>query len=139
MTLMEQETHLNSLGRPWESLKDGFAARVTASLLKGLTPIAKWKSSPRPQSQSACQGNLFPARETTGDSAGIMAAIITIHIPMNEAAEASQLWPCILIQAIDMVQPAGMAIPPDMVALPQSRPPLHQPITILQVVLFAVQ
>jgi hypothetical protein len=26
MTLMEQETHLNSLGRPWQSLKDGFAA-----------------------------------------------------------------------------------------------------------------
>jgi hypothetical protein len=33
---------------------------------------------------------------------------------MNEAAEVSQLWPCVFIQAIDMVQPPGMAMPPDM-------------------------
>ena len=26
MTLMQQEAHLNSLGTPWQSLKDSFAA-----------------------------------------------------------------------------------------------------------------
>jgi len=50
-----------------------------------------------------------------GTSAGsIMAAIITTHILTYETAEPSQLWPCILIQAIDMVQPPGMAMPPDI-------------------------
>ncbi|MBZ5499744.1 MAG: hypothetical protein LAP85_25375 [Acidobacteriia bacterium] len=43
-----------------------------------------------------------------------MAAIITTHIPMNEAAASSQVCPGILIHAIDMVQPPGIAMPPDM-------------------------
>ena len=43
----------------------------------------------------------------------IMANIITSHIAMNEAAAMPQLCPGILIHIIDMVQPPGMAIPPD--------------------------
>jgi hypothetical protein len=43
-----------------------------------------------------------------------MATIITTHIPMNEAAAPSHVCPDILIQAIDMVQPPGIGIPPDM-------------------------
>jgi hypothetical protein len=44
----------------------------------------------------------------------IMATIITTHIPMNAAAAPSQDCPGILIQAMDMVQPPGMGMPPDM-------------------------
>src|ERR1700681_4514583 len=44
----------------------------------------------------------------------IMAAIITNHIPRNEETASNQLCPCILIQVIDMIQPPGMAMPPDM-------------------------
>jgi hypothetical protein len=43
-----------------------------------------------------------------------MATIITIHIAMNEAAAPSQLCPGIRIHAIDMVQPPGIRIPPDI-------------------------
>ena len=42
----------------------------------------------------------------------IIATIITTHIPMNDAAAADQVRPGICIQAIDMVQPPGIAIPP---------------------------
>ncbi len=44
----------------------------------------------------------------------IMATIITTHIPMNEAAAPSQVCPGILIHAIDMVQPPGIAMPPEL-------------------------
>jgi hypothetical protein len=43
-----------------------------------------------------------------------MATIITIHIAMNAAAAPSQVWLGILIHAIDIVEPPGIAIPPDM-------------------------
>jgi hypothetical protein len=44
----------------------------------------------------------------------IMATIIITHINTNEAAAPSQVCPGILIHAIDMVQPPGIAMPPDM-------------------------
>jgi|SRR5450631_380444 hypothetical protein len=44
----------------------------------------------------------------------IMAAIITTHIPMNVAAAPTQVCPDILIHAIDMVQPPGIAMLPDI-------------------------
>ena len=44
----------------------------------------------------------------------IIATIITNHIAMKEAAEPGQLWPGILIHAIDMVQPPGIGMPPDI-------------------------
>ena len=43
-----------------------------------------------------------------------MAVIITTHISMNEAAAPGQVCPGILIHAIDMTQPPGMAMPPDI-------------------------
>jgi len=43
-----------------------------------------------------------------------MATIMTTHIPMTMAAAISQFCPGILIHAIDMIQPPGMAMPPDM-------------------------
>src|SRR5258708_35858748 len=62
----------------------------------------------------------------------IIAAIITIHMPMKEVEAKSQVWPPILIHAIDIVQPPGMGMPPDMerhhtsvpVALATNRSPL---------------
>src|SRR6185436_12608686 len=42
----------------------------------------------------------------------IIATIIRIHIPTNEAAAAGQVWPGIRIQAIDIVQPPGIGISP---------------------------
>jgi hypothetical protein len=42
----------------------------------------------------------------------IIATIITTHIPRNEAAAPGQDCPGILIQAMDMVQPPGMGMPP---------------------------
>jgi hypothetical protein len=48
-----------------------------------------------------------------GTSEGsIIATIITIHMPTNAAALRAHVWPGIRIQAIDMVQPPGMDIPP---------------------------
>src|SRR5437879_5827925 len=44
----------------------------------------------------------------------IMATIITTHVTMNEAAAPTQVCPGILIHAIDLVQPPGIAMPPDM-------------------------
>jgi hypothetical protein len=47
MTLMEQETHLNSLGRPWDSLKDGFAAardRQIEAVHKNASIREEWKA-----------------------------------------------------------------------------------------------
>ncbi|HUL58854.1 MAG TPA: hypothetical protein VLU43_06255 [Anaeromyxobacteraceae bacterium] len=44
----------------------------------------------------------------------IIAAIITIHIPMNAAAAPGQLCPGILIHAMDMTQPPGIGMPPDI-------------------------
>src|SRR5512135_1806267 len=42
----------------------------------------------------------------------IIATIITTHMPRNEAAAAGQDCPGILIQAMDMVQPPGIGMPP---------------------------
>jgi hypothetical protein len=42
----------------------------------------------------------------------IMATIITTHIPRNDAAAPGHVWPGIRIQAIDIVQPPGIGIPP---------------------------
>jgi hypothetical protein len=47
MTLMEQETHLNSLGRPWQSLKDSFAEgrdRHIEAVHKNAAILEEWKS-----------------------------------------------------------------------------------------------
>jgi len=47
MTLMEQETHLNSLGRPWESLKDGFGGcrdRPIEAVYKDTSVREEWKA-----------------------------------------------------------------------------------------------
>src|SRR5262245_1335611 len=44
----------------------------------------------------------------------IMATIMRIHIAMKDAAASGHVWPGIRIHAIDMVQPPGIAIPPDM-------------------------
>src|SRR5262249_32174342 len=44
----------------------------------------------------------------------IMATIIRSHMPRNVAAAPVQPWPGIRIQAIDIVQPPGMGIPPDI-------------------------
>jgi hypothetical protein len=41
-----------------------------------------------------------------------MAIIITIHMTMNDAAASIQVCPGIRIQAMDMVQPPGMGMPP---------------------------
>ena len=42
----------------------------------------------------------------------IIATIITSHIPMKEAVAPSHVCVGILIHAIDMVQPPGIAMPP---------------------------
>src|SRR6266404_2225239 len=42
----------------------------------------------------------------------IIATIITAHIPRNDAAAPGHVCPGIRIQAIDIVQPPGIAIPP---------------------------
>lgn len=44
----------------------------------------------------------------------IMASIINVHMAMNEAAAPAQVCPGIFIQVMDMVQPPGMGMPPDM-------------------------
>ena len=43
-----------------------------------------------------------------------MASIITTHMPMKAVAAPGQDWPGINIHAMDMVQPPGMGMPPDM-------------------------
>jgi hypothetical protein len=43
----------------------------------------------------------------------IIAAIITIHIPINPAAALSQLCPVIPVQTIDELDPLAIDIPPD--------------------------
>jgi hypothetical protein len=49
----------------------------------------------------------------------IIATIITIHMPRNDAAAPGHVCPGIRIHAIDIVQPPGIRISPiaDMVAL----------------------
>jgi hypothetical protein len=42
----------------------------------------------------------------------IIATIITIHMPSNEAAAPAHVCPGIRIHAIDIVQPPGISIPP---------------------------
>ena len=42
----------------------------------------------------------------------IIAAIITAHMPRNDAAAPGHVCPGIRIHAIDIVQPPGIAIPP---------------------------
>ena len=44
-----------------------------------------------------------------------MAIIIATHMETNIALAAAQLWPGMRIQIIDIVQPPGIAMPPDMV------------------------
>src|SRR5512144_871191 len=41
-----------------------------------------------------------------------MAAVITTHMPRNEAAAPSEVCPGIRIHAIDIVQPPGIGISP---------------------------
>src|SRR5262245_3721759 len=41
-----------------------------------------------------------------------MATIITVHMPRNETAADSHVWPGIRIHVIDIVQPPGIGIPP---------------------------
>lgn len=41
----------------------------------------------------------------------IIAIIITIHMPMNEAAASGHVCPGIRIHTIDIVQPPGIGIP----------------------------
>ena len=48
----------------------------------------------------------------------IIATIITTHMPRNDAAAAGHVCPGIRIHAIDIVQPPGIGIPPDMDAHP---------------------
>jgi len=43
-----------------------------------------------------------------------MAIIMASHINMNITAEAAQVWPGIRIHIMDIVQPPGMGIPPDI-------------------------
>ena len=42
----------------------------------------------------------------------IIATIIAIHMPRNDAAAPAHVCPGIRIHAIDIVQPPGMGIPP---------------------------
>src|SRR5436190_2285155 len=42
----------------------------------------------------------------------IIAAIITVHMPRNNAAAPGHVWPGIRIHAIDIVQPPGIVISP---------------------------
>jgi hypothetical protein len=42
----------------------------------------------------------------------IIATIITIHMPRNDAAAPGHVCPGMRIHAIDMVHPPGIAIPP---------------------------
>src|SRR5260370_17142830 len=44
----------------------------------------------------------------------IMASIINVHMGMNGADGADQVWPRIVIQVMEMVQPPGMGMPPDI-------------------------
>jgi hypothetical protein len=51
-----------------------------------------------------------------------MASIMAPHIPMNAPAASAQLWPGILIQAMDITHPPGMAMALDI-------DPHHQTVT----------
>src|SRR4029079_6188119 len=42
----------------------------------------------------------------------IIATIITAHMPTNDIAVIVHVWPGIRIQAIDIVQPPGISMPP---------------------------
>src|SRR5262245_23461544 len=42
----------------------------------------------------------------------IIAAIITIHMPTNDAAAPGHVWPGIRIHTIDIVQPPCIGMPP---------------------------
>ncbi len=73
----------------------------------------------------------YPASMGTRDGS-IMATIITIHMPMKAVAAPSHVCPGILIHAIDMVQPPGMGMPPDMDAHQETvAPPLAMKRTAL--------
>lgn len=43
-----------------------------------------------------------------------MASIISVHIAKNAPAAPAHVRPGMRIQVIDMVQPPGMTIPPDI-------------------------
>src|SRR5262249_45553406 len=53
----------------------------------------------------------------------IIATIITIHIPRNDAPAPSQLCPGIFIHAMDMVQPPAIGMPAPDMAPPQATVP----------------
>jgi len=43
-----------------------------------------------------------------------MASIIAVHIAKKDVDAAAELWPGMRIQVMDIVQPPGMTMPPDM-------------------------
>ena len=64
---------------------------------------------------SACRRSACRYFVSMGTREGvIIATIMTNHICVNIQLAPDQLWPGIFIQAIDMVQPPGMFIPPDI-------------------------
>jgi hypothetical protein len=63
MTLIQQETHLNSLGKPWDSLKDSFAAdrdRQIEAVHKNAAIREAW----RPEIEQAHRDNYARLIET---------------------------------------------------------------------------
>jgi hypothetical protein len=66
-----------------------------------------------PQALPACPADGLAKRHSIGTRDGsIIATIITTHIPRNDAAAPTHVCPGIRIQAIDIVQPPGIGIPP---------------------------
>ena len=55
-----------------------------------------------------------PASHIGNADGSIMATIIASHIDRNIATDAAQVCPGIRIHIMDIVQPPGMAIPPDI-------------------------
>src|ERR1700676_4728830 len=54
-------------------------------------------------------------RNNIGSADGsIIATIMASHISRNIAEDAVQAWPGIRIHIMDLVQPPGMSIPPDI-------------------------
>ena len=50
-------------------------------------------------------------RQSVGASDGsIIATVIAIHIPRNDASAAAHVWPGMRVHIIDMVQPPGIGI-----------------------------
>jgi hypothetical protein len=66
----------------------------------------------RVSSRTSTARRYFDSMSTREGS--IIAAIITIHIPMKQAAASSHVCPGIRIQATDRVHPPGIGMPPDI-------------------------